>query len=152
MFPIGKEGKEQLRKPLESKSVNESANSIELEKEIARGNELTNEVRVLCWIMTNPKNHRSKAAHVKQTWGRRCNILLFMSSEIGINIPFKNFINRIKCLKYLHTIYYDSLTRTSCTLSDPELPTIKLNLDHDGRDTLWGKTKQAFQYVYENYR
>lgn len=96
MFPIGKEGKEQLRKPLESKSVNESANSIELEKEIARGNELTNEVRVLCWIMTNPKNHRSKAAHVKQTWGRRCNILLFMSSEIGINIPFKNFINRIK--------------------------------------------------------
>ena len=84
MFPLGKEGKEQLRQPLELKSVNESANAIELEKQIARGNELTNEVRVLCWIMTNPKNHRSKAVHVKQTWGRRCNILLFMSSETGI--------------------------------------------------------------------
>ena len=84
MFPLGKEGKQQLRQPLEIKSVNESANAIELEKQIARGNELTNEVRVLCWIMTNPKNHRSKAVHVKQTWGRRCNILLFMSSETGI--------------------------------------------------------------------
>ena len=87
MFPLGKEGKEQLRQPLELKSKNESSNLIELEKEMSRGNELTNEVRVLCWIMTNPKNHRTKAVHVKQTWGRRCNILLFMSSESGKNSP-----------------------------------------------------------------
>ena len=85
MFPLGKEGKEQLRQPLELKNKNESSNLIELEKEMSRGNELTNEVRVLCWIMTNPKNHRTKAVHVKQTWGRRCNILLFMSSESGKN-------------------------------------------------------------------
>ena len=97
MFPLGKEGKEQLRQPLELKSVNESANAIELEKQIARGNELTNEVRVLCWIMTNPKNHRSKAVHVKQTWGRRCNILLFMSSETGIYFYAVMF--------YLHALF-----------------------------------------------
>ena len=37
-------------------------------------------------------------------------------------------------------------------LLDPELPTVKLKLDHDARDNLWGKTKLAFQYVGENYR
>ena len=40
-------------------------------------------VRVLCWVMTGPEYHWSKARHVKQTWGRRCNIIIFISSEEG---------------------------------------------------------------------
>ena len=77
---------------------------------------MSQKVRVLCWIMTSPKSHK-KAAVVRDTWGRRCNILVFMSSEV-----------------------------------DPSLPSVKVNLTHDSRDTLWGKTKQAFRYVYEHYR
>lgn len=44
---------------------------------------LYDDVRVLCWVMTNPTNHWTKAQFVKRTWGRRCNILLFMSTAEG---------------------------------------------------------------------
>lgn len=78
--------------------------------------EIKKEVRLLCWVMTNPNNHKKKARHVKRTWGKRCNILLFMSSEF-----------------------------------DDELPTVKLNVG-EGRENLWMKVKEAFTYVYNNYR
>ncbi|CAG7830156.1 unnamed protein product [Allacma fusca] len=42
--------------------------------------ELEKEVRVLCWVMTNPSNHKPRTIHVKRTWGRRCNRLLLISS------------------------------------------------------------------------
>lgn len=77
---------------------------------------LAKKVRVLCWVMTSPDNFDKKAKHIKATWGKRCNILLFMSSE-----------------------------------ADSKLPVIKLQVG-EGRDNLWGKTKLAFQHVYEHYR
>ncbi|XP_050421070.1 glycoprotein-N-acetylgalactosamine 3-beta-galactosyltransferase 1-like isoform X2 [Adelges cooleyi] len=77
--------------------------------------ELKKRVRVLCWVMTNPSNHMKKARHVKATWGKRCNTLLFMS-----------------------------------TAKEESLPTIVLPVK-EGRNHLWGKTKEAFKYIYNNY-
>lgn len=68
----------------------EAAHALE-NKTIAQ--QLYNEVRVFCWIMTTPKNHKKKARHVKRTWGSRCNKLIFMSSEKG------NFLIRI-CIRW----------------------------------------------------
>eukprot|EP00096_Caligus_rogercresseyi_P009948 TRINITY_DN3492_c0_g1_i1.p1 TRINITY_DN3492_c0_g1~~TRINITY_DN3492_c0_g1_i1.p1 ORF type:complete len:352 (-),score=80.83 TRINITY_DN3492_c0_g1_i1:461-1516(-) len=48
---------------------------------------LRKKVRVLCWVMTAPKNHDTKAVHVKATWGKRCNILLFMSTKGDPRLP-----------------------------------------------------------------
>lgn len=55
------------------------------EDRVAR--ELAQKVRVLCWVMTGPKNHDKKARHVKATWGKRCNVILFMSSQSDPDLP-----------------------------------------------------------------
>ena len=48
-----------------------------------KAKEMAEKIRVLCWVMTAPENHDKKAKHVKATWGKRCNILLFMSTAEG---------------------------------------------------------------------
>ena len=86
--------------------------------------------------MTSPENHKTKAMAVKKTWGKRCNILLFMSSEAGI---YKK----------------GELSETAhekCSLSiDSSLPSIKLPVN-EGRNQLWGKTREAFRYIWNHYR
>jgi len=49
--------------------------------------ELKKKVRVLCWVMTCPANLARKAIHVKKTWGKRCNVLLFFSSVTNTSFP-----------------------------------------------------------------
>lgn len=47
---------------------------------------LVDEVTVLCMVMTSPENHY-RIAHIKATWGRRCNVLLFFSSADNETTP-----------------------------------------------------------------
>lgn len=54
---------------------------------IHKNDSLYSAVRILCWVVTGPSNHKTKAIHVMQTWGRRCNKLLFMSSVSDDSIP-----------------------------------------------------------------
>lgn len=61
--------------------------------------QLYNEVKILCWIMTNPSNHQRKAKHVLKTWGSRCNKIIFMSSVEGTSF-FTSFINCVAVKKY----------------------------------------------------
>lgn len=49
--------------------------------------ELYKKVRILCWVMTGPSNLQTKAQHVKATWSRHCNVMLFMSSVEDPNFP-----------------------------------------------------------------
>ena len=38
-------------------------------------------IRVLCWVMTSPKTLHEKGKPIMETWAKRCNIFLFMSSQ-----------------------------------------------------------------------
>lgn len=42
--------------------------------------DLRDEVKILCWVLTYPLNHKTKATAVKDTWGKRCNKLVFIST------------------------------------------------------------------------
>lgn len=48
--------------------------------------DLNEQVRILCWVLTFPFNHHTKAAAVKDTWGKRCNKLVFISTDFDDNL------------------------------------------------------------------
>lgn len=48
--------------------------------------ELVNKMRILCLILTHPDNDK-KAITVKTTWGKRCNVLLFLSTSDHPKLP-----------------------------------------------------------------
>ncbi|XP_052247839.1 glycoprotein-N-acetylgalactosamine 3-beta-galactosyltransferase 1-like isoform X2 [Dreissena polymorpha] len=78
---------------------------------------LEKEIRVLCWVMTSPENLESKAKHVRSTWARRCNKLLFISSvtnktfpAIGIDVPEGRdhlTAKTMKAFKYIYEHHMD---------------------------------------------
>ncbi len=86
--------------------------------------------RVLCWVMTNPHNHGSKAKVVQETWGRHCSILLFVSTQ---KVPM-----------YVMT----GLTRQ---VPGAETLIVDLHGQQESRSLLWKKSQFAWLHVYRTY-
>ncbi|XP_065561826.1 glycoprotein-N-acetylgalactosamine 3-beta-galactosyltransferase 1-like isoform X1 [Artemia franciscana] len=112
--------------------------------------EMKKKVRLLCWVMTSPKNHNLKAIHVKNTWGKRCNILVFMTTKPDPNLPYiilpvKDGRGQLwkksqEALKYIYNHYLDSfdwiLKADDDTLFFPENARYLLSR-YDPKEPLW---------------
>ncbi|MEE6471762.1 hypothetical protein FKM82_009363 [Ascaphus truei] len=79
--------------------------------------DLSHKVRVLCWIMTAPKTLQTKAIHLKYSWTRHCNVVLFMSSTTNESFPTiglgtkegrdQLYWKTIRAFQYVHQHYLD---------------------------------------------
>ncbi len=74
------------------KEISEPINFDDLSDEHHKGGDkiaksLAKKVRVLCWVMTSPTHLRSKGKAVKETWGKRCNKIIFMSTVTDNEFP-----------------------------------------------------------------
>ncbi|XP_073432886.1 glycoprotein-N-acetylgalactosamine 3-beta-galactosyltransferase 1-like isoform X2 [Dendrobates tinctorius] len=79
--------------------------------------DLSRKVRILCWIMTGPKNLETKTIHIKYSWTRHCNIALFMSSTTNDSFPTigldtkegrdQLYWKTIRAFQYVHKNYID---------------------------------------------
>lgn len=70
---------EALKKLVKPKSITQFSFREKVYDELVAVN-IFDEVKVVCLVHTHPENHKAKAIHVKNTWGKRCNKLLFFSS------------------------------------------------------------------------
>lgn len=59
---------------------------VSFEPTLGATSDLHDEVRILCWVLTHDINHKTKAQAVKDTWGKRCNKLLFISTSADDNL------------------------------------------------------------------
>ncbi len=68
----------QLLSYLKPNHLNSSYNYIVINK---------NKPKIFCMITTTYANHETKAIHVKNTWAKRCDGLLFLSSQNNSTLP-----------------------------------------------------------------
>ncbi|KAL8561473.1 hypothetical protein ACOMHN_011155 [Nucella lapillus] len=76
-----------LRKEEDTKAISLDRDLSLHHDDDTRAKELYNQVRILVWVMTGPQNLDKRAVHVRNTWGKRANQLLFMSSERNDSFP-----------------------------------------------------------------
>lgn len=94
---------------------------------------LFSEIKILCWVLTYPGNHQAKVPHIRNTWGKKCNKLLFMSDTADpdqpdiVALPIEtgraHLWNKTKLsMKYVHDNYindYDWFVRADDDKLDP---------------------------------
>ncbi|XP_072530858.1 glycoprotein-N-acetylgalactosamine 3-beta-galactosyltransferase 1 [Salminus brasiliensis] len=77
---------------------------------------LTQRVRLLCWILTGPQFLESRAKHVHASWAKRCNKVLYMSSEksdfptVKLNVSEGRnqlYWKTIRAFQYIHKHHLD---------------------------------------------
>lgn len=74
----------------------------------AVANGLFTDLKILCYVMTSPQHHQTRAKHVQQTWGSRCNKLIFLSSSADPSINSHKLVMKKgwgrsrEALKYLY--------------------------------------------------
>lgn len=90
--------------------------------------------------MTIPTNHKTKAIRVKNTWGARCNKLLFFSFLVQ---------RKVRRFQHLNIIIFSNFICIVLISLNEELGSIVINVP-EGRKYLWARTKAAFQYDYEH--
>ena len=79
--------------------------------------ELFREIKILCLILTQPKSHKTKAKHVKNTWGKKCNKLVFLTTQddteldataLSIEEKYENLWGKVKLgFELAYKKYYD---------------------------------------------
>lgn len=56
---------------------------LEVGQELVANAQLGHKVKILCWILTYPEEHNSSCPPITETWGKRCDKLIFMSTKEG---------------------------------------------------------------------
>ncbi|XP_062291457.1 glycoprotein-N-acetylgalactosamine 3-beta-galactosyltransferase 1-like [Scomber scombrus] len=84
--------------------------------EKSSGDNSSQTVRVLCWIMTGPKYLESRTRHIKNTWAKRCDVVLYMSSvetdfpTVGLNVSEGRenlYWKTIRAFQYIYEHHLD---------------------------------------------
>ena len=103
--------------------------------------ELAQKVKVLCWVLTLPTNHQVKVTElsiIDSKWPKFTNFDTKKSHGLQARHVKATWGSRCNKLLFMSSE------------ADPDLPAVKLNVS-EGRDNLWDKTRNAFQYVYNKH-
>ncbi|XP_042894124.1 glycoprotein-N-acetylgalactosamine 3-beta-galactosyltransferase 1-like [Penaeus japonicus] len=106
----------------EAENSQDLAAAIQLLRERREAKALYEEVRVLCWVPIAPASHNVTAVHVRATWGKRCNKLIFISTKDG---------NVSQCILSKHQRHQRWQSQSI--------------------RAFWNKTRSALKYIYSHF-
>ncbi|CAK9302461.1 unnamed protein product [Gordionus sp. m RMFG-2023] len=105
--------------------------------------------KILCWVLTNPANLRTRTVYVKRSWGPRCDLTLYLSTFSDPDFPTIGLLDR---------------NQTSSIDADTKKKDGKKSGSTKGKNSKSGKGKiveskqlnsekarMAWTYIYENH-